>query len=77
MVRNSSLSQEENAAYRAILEKQAGKVLTLFFKFYRNTPVCRSVVYLASLCSYNSVAPVASFCLSRSGHRLFDFLVRL
>jgi len=66
MIRQKELSMEVNDAYRAVLEKKAGKVLILFFKYYRRYPeVCGSVVYLASFSSRGTVAPVASFCLSR------------
>jgi hypothetical protein len=39
-VRNSELSTPDNDQYRAVLEKKAGRWLTLFFKHFRETPVC-------------------------------------
>jgi len=65
MVRNSELSKAENDQYRAVLEKKAGRWLTLFFKHFRSTPVCGTVVYLASFLPERLVAPVASYCLAR------------
>ena len=48
-----------------VLEKKAGRWLTLFFKHFRGTSVCGTVVYLASFLSERMVAPVASYCLAR------------
>lgn len=65
MVRNRELSNPENEQYRAVLEKKSGRWLTLFFKQFRGTPVCGTVVYLASFLPERVVAPVASYCLAR------------
>ena len=56
---------EENAAYRSLLEKKASKLVSVLFKYYRSSEVSRSLVYLCSFLPHSTVSTIAGFCLSQ------------
>ena len=62
---NSELCQETKNDLRSVLEKKAGKCLSIIFKHFRASPACSTVVYLASFLPDRLVAPLASFSTAR------------
>lgn len=60
------LSKAENDVFRNLLEKKTAKTMTLFFKFFKTTPVISPVVYLSSFLPERGVAHVASYCLAKA-----------
>jgi len=61
----TDMSQPENDEMRSALEKKAGKWMTLFFKYFKSSPVISTIVYLSSYLPERAVAHVASYCLAR------------
>ena len=61
----ADICKSENDELRSALEKKAGKWMTLFFKYFKSTPVISTIVYFSSYLPERSVAPVASYCLAR------------
>ena len=62
---NPYLTEDANIEHRAVLERKATKSILLLFKFYRDTSISDTVVYLASFLSHSAASVVASYCFSQ------------
>ena len=65
VLRSKELGSAPNNQYRSLLEKKAGKILTVLFKHYRQSASEMPIVYLCSMLPSNAVATVSGFCLSK------------
>ena len=66
VLRSKELSLPQNEEYRSMLEKKSAKILTILFKFYRNSEdAVGPVVYLCSMLPHSAVATIAGYCLSK------------